>query len=321
MSIETARHNVARLLREPEDTPWKGSDLTEAIWRWWNLYKRSEAQDTFVRAFEQKRLCITQRPEGTVEYDMKANVIPAEKQSYPGVKYAVGTDSLAARMDPANFTGVVHAGMKQKYALGLFDLSASLLNPEYDSIKGQLRWTFDGSKGKWPVIFIALPDQDDVALYNLLKSYTRTNRDPILLGMVRFIRHRMTRPKLADPKDMGAGPYDISPEGRPAKIKYGWKTSARGVVSEVTKERSNTAAFHYQSILDEAKPITGRGDKKVVSSNEITVALRQTASTRFPVVTEFDQGQNAFMLKHPSLLFPTGQIPDAWKNTVEARSV
>lgn len=332
MLVESTRDNVIDLVmahdRDPRD--FSRFVLTQAVWSWWNAFKKWEEQDSFLVAFREKRLCITQRPtdanvKGAVltSYDMEAKRGSGEhspKIKYPGVKYAVGVDSLATRMDPANFSGVNELGIKNKYALGLFDLSASLLNPEYATIKGQLRWTIDSTKATWRVIFMALPHEEDVALYNVLKIHAHETKDLVLQELLKFIRHRMTRPKLAAAEDMGAGPYDIAPTGSPTKIKYGWK-SDDGVLTEQTKKRAYTAAAEYQKIISNAKAITGRGDVKVVASNEITIALRQHAGKRFPIITAYDQERDRFAFTSANEYFPEGFIPDAWKQTRESRMV
>ena len=199
-------------------------------------------------------------------------------------------------------------------------MSASLLNPEYSTIKGQLRWTIDGTKATWRVVFIPLPKEEDVALYNELKEYARATKDPILLVIVTFIRQRMTRPKLAAAEDMGAGPYDVAKEGQPTKIKYGWK-SDEGALTKETAERARTAANNYQKIIENAKPITGRANIKVVASNEITIALRQRSGKRFPIITKYDQEKDIFLFPEFTPFFPEQNIPDAWKKTREIRMV
>jgi hypothetical protein len=330
MHVDVARKILILHLRSRQRLEGRRSDLTLAVWNWFNAYKAWEGEDTFLAAFRQKRLCITQRPseenvKGAIQtvYQMKAlrsTKENAPKIEYPGVTYSVGVDYLATRMNPENFSGVNEQGMKRKYALGLFDLSASLLNPEYATIKGQLRWTIDGTKGAWRVVFIPLPKPEDVALYNEFREFAQKAKDPVLLNMVKFIRHRMTRPKLAAAEDMGAGPYDVALEGAPAKIKYGFK-SDNGVFTQQTIQRAKTAATNYQDIIKDAKPITGRGDIKVVASNEITIALRQRNGARFPVITIYDPEKDIFALPQRSDHFPNQYIPDAWKTTRESRMV
>jgi hypothetical protein len=317
MSLPIAREIVLHRMAEA-DGPLYTKNLNAAIWQWWNLYKAWEEGDTFKTAFEQSRLCITQRPVGTKQYDMKAKQGGSTLTEFPGVKYSVGTDSIKARLNPDNFRGTAKTGMEMKYALGLFDLSGSLLNPAYDTIKGQLRWGTDSSKGGMAVVFVALPHEEDVALYNLIKIHVvRKRPEPELEDMIRFFSDRMTRPSLADPGDMGAGPSDLSAEGEPTYIRYGWKTATRGVLTNKTKERAKTAAYHYKSILDNARAVTGRGSQKVVSSNEVTITLRQSKSNRFPIITEYSAEHDAFVLEGSVRHFPHGGIPDRWRQVRE----
>lgn len=305
-----------------------------AIWRWFHAFKEWEGADTFLAAFKEKRLIISQRPDEDnvtdvfkTRYDMQAKrSIAAEATSYPGVTYGVGVQTLNQRMVPSNFEGKNSAGMKKKYALGLFDLSGSLLNPKFDVVRGQLRWSItgdpakDGGKATWRIVFVSLPMPEDVAAYNILKQFVELSKDMMIREAVRFIRHRMTRPKLAAGEDMGAGPFDLAPPGSPAKFKYGWKAN-EGVLTEETKKRANTAATDYQAILANAKTYARK--EKVTSSNEVTVALRQREGKRFPIITQFDPATESFRVLEPCAgeFFPRGSIPDKWKLTVESKRV
>ena len=331
MKVDAARAMLLDELRWAQQVTGRQFDVTAAVWRWWHAYKEWEGADTFKAAFRERRLCITQRPDednvtDTIKtsYNMEAlrsTAKGAQKSSYLGVTYAVGVQSLAQRMDPANFTRTNSESMRRKYALGLFDLSASLLNPDYSTIKGQFRWPLDGVKKLWRIVFIPLPKPEDVELYNTLKLFADAKKDPVLLGILKFIRHRMTRPKMAAAEDMGAGPYDLAPkDSAHPKIKYGWKSN-EGVTTQETNERVKTAATNYQEIIKNAKPITGRGEVKVVASNEITIALRQRNGKRFPIITRFDAEKNHFWFEQHNEFFPDQYIPDAWKTTRETASV
>jgi hypothetical protein len=336
MKVDVARDTLFDVLISWLTSPQPPSlaAVRAAIWRWFHAYKEWEGADTFLSAFDQKRLVITQRPDESnvtdvikTRYDMEAKrSVTGDKISYPGVTYAVGVDTLGERMIPGNYEGRNSAGIKKKYALGLFDLSGSLLNPQFDVIRGQLRWSItgdpkkDGQKAYWPIVFVSLPMSEDVATYNILKKFADLTKDMLIRETMRYIRHRMTRPKLAAAEDIGAGPFDIASPGDPAKFKYGWKAN-EGVLTEETKKRAETAANDYQKILENAK--TYKRKEKVTNSNEITVALRQRQSKRFPIITKFDPKETVFRLLDPNSkeFFPELTIPDKWKDTKEARSV
>jgi hypothetical protein len=328
MKVDINREILLAAIQSPQRLPGRSFDVTHDVWRWWNAYKEWEGEDTFKAAFEEKRLCITQRPDeenvtSTIKtsYDMQASRSTDARVpsiSYPGVTYSVGVQSLAQRMDPANFT-VSSEGVRRKYELGLFDLSASLLNPGYPTIKGQLRWSAQSTKKLWPVVFIPLPKPADVRLYHKLKEFAAAQKDPVLLGIVNFIRQRMTRPMLAAAGDIGAGPFDVAPAGsRRPKIKYGWKSN-EGELTEETKQRAKMAATDYQEMIADAKPILGGGYGKVVASNELTIALRQRNGKRFPMITRFLEKSDGFRVDQPNGFFAGNLIPDTWRNTQEFR--
>lgn len=308
------------------------SDVVLAVWRWWYAYKEWEGEDTFLTAFKEKRLAITQRPDeryvekAKTQYQMQATryTDPEKPKDNPkGVTYTVSVQSLKDRANPANFGGDKSAGLTTKYKLGLFDLSASLLNPLVPSIKGQVRWSLAGSGDKkfWPVVFVALPKPADVDMYNKLKKFAADTKNTELQGVVAFIRHRMTRPKLADSADMGAGPYILSKtDSAHPKIKYGYK-SDDGVATTQTKKRETMAQTNYQDMIKNAKPYARPNPEsgKMIASNEITLAVRQHNSKRFPVITCFDGDSDKFVFTEPNLFFPQKYIPDAWEKTVEGK--
>jgi hypothetical protein len=317
---------------EPASPGGKHGGVVAAIWRWWYAYKEWEGEDTFLTAFNEKRLAITQRPDeryvekAKTTYDMQATRYTdaqAPKDNPPGVKYRVSVQSLADRAIPTNFEGDKSAGLTTKYKLGLFDLSASLLNPLVPSIKGQVRWSLAGSGDKkfWPVVFVALPKPQDVAMYTTLRKFAAATKDSELQGIVSFIRNRMTRPMLASSTDMGAGPYILSPkDSAHPRIKYGYRSND-GVPTALTKKRQETAQTNYQDMIKDAKPyaVPNPETGKLIASNEVTIAVRQHNGKRFPVITCFDEGRNAFVFTEYNVFFPDRYIPDAWEKTNEGR--
>jgi hypothetical protein len=75
MKVDFARRKLIQLLRSPRPLAGRRGELTLAIWTWWNAYKQWEEEDTFLTAFREQRLCITQRPS-------EENVKGAIKTSY-----------------------------------------------------------------------------------------------------------------------------------------------------------------------------------------------------------------------------------------------
>jgi hypothetical protein len=227
--LDTTREMLINELNRPRSL----EELTRAVWKWWHAYKAWEGDDTFLGALTDNRLCMSQRTYNL--YDMKALRSPTgSKITYPGYKYATSPESLADRMNPANFEDAKGVGLRLKDTLGLLDLSGTLLNPKYKTLRGQLRWPFlsqDDAKKK-PVIFMPLPKPDDVTVYHRLRKFAK-NQDAALRPIVSHIRRRMTRVIVADDTDLGAGVYDVAPSGSSPKLKYGWK-SDNGVLSDVT---------------------------------------------------------------------------------------
>jgi hypothetical protein len=307
-----------KMLNYELNGPHSLEDLKRAVWKWWNAYKAWEGEDTFLGALKDNRLCMSQRTYNL--YDVEALRSPSgSKITYAGYKYGTSPESVAQRMNPANFEDAKGVGLRLKDKLGLLDLSGTLLNPKYKTLRGQLRWPFlsQDDADKKPVIFMPLPKPEDVAVYHRLRMFAK-NKDAALRPVVSHIRHRLTRVIVADDKDLGAGVYDVAPTGSSAKLKYGWK-STDGVLSDVTSRQLETAATNYQAILGGARDILTRGNDKVVSSNEITIAVRHHNGEKFPIITSFDFKTDAWVLTAGSGFFPQGYLPDNWQHTLELK--
>jgi len=298
---------------------------------WFNAYKDWEKGDKFLKAIREKRMCISQRGLATVIGDGNPAYLGVKDQNnqggrsqkvlYKTLTYRTGVDSLKDRLDPANFGSTTGEITRLKYKLGLHDLSSSLMNPLKPKISEQARWDLDGIKKSWPLVFMPLPKIKDLVLFNLLnllhKDWRGKGHDD-LAETLAYIRRRMTRVKLAQDSDMGAGLINVNPaaSGDPsrAKFRYGladvqsvlqngsWVPVYRAGIS---LERQNKA-LEYQSILASQQG----------SSNEIVVAFRTHASPRFPIIGVWN-GQGCSLAAEPSPYIKGNFIPDAWESTVE----
>lgn len=310
----------------------RGKRLVQLANDWFNDYKDWEKDDRFLTAIDEKRMCISQRGLDTVIGDGKPawlGVKDQDKQQgnvqsvqYKTLTYRTGVDSLKERLNPANFGRAEGEITRLKYKLGLHDLSASLMNPKKPTISEQARWDLDGTKKDWPIVFMPLPKMEDLVVFNMLnllhKEWRKGGHDD-LAETVAFVRRRMTRVKLAQDSDMGAGLINVNPGGsgdpNKAKFRYGLADVQSKKITEklwlpVYKEGVSllrqAKALEYQSIL-----ATQQG-----SSNEIVVAFRQHKSPRFPIITQWT-GNGCTVLGDPSPYIKGNLIPDQWATTVE----
>jgi hypothetical protein len=288
------------------------SDWTRAeflVTSWWKAYKQWEARDTFEAAYQDRRMTVRtfgadwgyQRdktlrdltvPNNRFFGDGRYTPLKQGEQRDHGdafhkpderAKYFAnrGVDS-SAYGQPQNFSDRM-----TKYALGLHDLSASLVNPRF-SLFDQIHNGEDGAH----FAFVPLSHQEDqVVLYDLIRHAKALRSDkPALYELVHGYRAEMTRVKLAQEFDLGVGyvamPIENPTNGHPKfRLRYGLGNTTTALTKEGQKSLKVTpevyqarqqAAVAFKSILDirDAK-------------NEIVVAFRKHAAG-FPLYAERD---------------------------------
>ncbi|MGH9606353.1 MAG: hypothetical protein ACRD3N_11725 [Terracidiphilus sp.] len=254
---------------------------------------------------------------------------------YERERYRVGTIALKDRMNPAKFG--IDGGERLKYKHGLHDLSVSLCVPTIPALDKQVRWKW-GELAVRITVFMPLGKEEDMYLFFLLNAAAKKERaaSPQAYEEVAYMRRRMTRIKLADSVDIGAGLRDVSSPGSDVpKFRYGVKEDlVNGQLTGIDRERQQKA-LAYTSILPKTakpsnidtspttpmgrsmpKPVANKG--ATTSCNEIVVAYREHEGDRFPIFTKFDNG--AFVC-HPdeasSRYIVGGVIPNNWERTVE----
>ena len=318
MSLEFYRTLLTlKLLSDTAFKPSEAAGTMQLMANWWACYKIWEERDTFLAAFNEGRMTVRQSPASQAYRDDFAarhtDVPNRGSKPYPGHQYQTGVDSLKQRMDPDSFG--MDSGERLKYKYGLHDLSGSLLDPSKSKITTQLRWKWDKLE-KWITIFMPVAKPEDLALFNLLNSMSKEVRlrQPEIYDKVTWMRRRMSRIKLAEADDMGAGLLDIAPTGKPPKFRYGLRDAPdqTGQLTGVDLDRYKKA-LDYTSIL----PLQRSNNKNV---NEIVIAYRQHAGPRFPIFTKWSSADSAFICacdEPSSALIPSGQIPDQWENTVQ----
>ncbi len=222
-------------------------------------------------------------------------------------------------------------GASRKTELGLHDLSASILRnnatitsqlfnagsfaqktpAQIRNILKEMHKDSKGkdSKGKPYYVFMPLSKPQDQKVFHLLNDVAKGMRGSDLYPLVREIRSKMTRVKLACEHDMGAGFLACAPDNPVnPKFRYGHQktTKTRNSIGMLMPKQDNSAALiltrksnamAYDQMLARARGV-----------NEVTIAYRHHASQdgngeRFPlaaelVVTNTDQvGFQAFVIK------------------------
>ena len=287
--LPDSRKEVDIAYREGSD--WK--TLTPLIDRWFEDLKAWEAIDTFNKAFQDKRMTVRQ-----------VNIDPTTAR---GGTFTVGTrqmklardiPGIAARMAPTNYFDPVTLRRK-KNELGLHDLSASLLT-NTRAIRSQL-------KGYENVIalFMPLVQEEDLYLFDSLNKTAKKELDGSVL--MKTLRSKLTRVKLAQASDMGATFEDTKPGGPEGNFRYGLTGTIigedqRGKLIKVGRPATaeelfnrKTNALHYKNILI----------NPVVSVNEIVMAYRHHASPLFPMFAQWDKWLRYFRVIDTNTMKPT----------------
>lgn len=337
--LDRARSNVETVLRYPDRGAAESyiaknwAEFDKLLDAWWRAYKAWERQDTFAEAFQQNRMTVRTFPAGFAGQVNKkfSSIDMATSRMMPDRNYETrfdrkkqfeyndmirdqkeavhyhakrGIDS-SAFADPANFAS--HA---KKYAEGLHDLSASLLNKDV-SIFDQIHNTEDGAH----FAFLPLSQMEDQALLFSLIRVAKAMQPvaPQFHERVRGFRAEMTRVKLAAEFDMGVGYTAVhapTPDGTGPqfKIRYGLGDTTTVVGNKALKvtpavyEARQQAAINFKSILGirEAK-------------NEILVAIRRHAGA-FPIYAT-----RAGNVLKCYVISGTTMLPD--RQTISARGV
>ena len=288
---------------------------------WWIHYKAWERDDTFLAAFREGRMTVRQGPlsqtygdyegqKGGIAFSARHGNV--EKVLYPNERYRTGMESVKQRLDPSNFG--MHHGERLKYKHGLHDLSGSLCTRHVPQITKQVRWKW-GELEKYITIFMPMAKPEDVALIewlNTMAKEARTQR-PLICNRVAELRKEISRIKLAEPGDIGAGLHDIAPDGKAPKFRYGMKQvpDQTGKPTGPDLQRYKNA-LNYPSILPTAP--------KPSNMNEVVIAYRRHAGARFPLFTRWDTAKKGFEClpdEPSSTSIPGGLIPDAWETTTQ----
>ena len=296
MSLDTARFNLSRSLADASYvqtlvTEW--GTASGIITTWWNEYKAWERQDTLEAAFNNHRLTTRfYKRAFDAQLDMKAKSGHGGAQKdFAGHKVYVGLKGLAEYTNPNNFLPAAEGMTKRKVELGLYDQSARLLDGRKD-ISGQV---FGRIEDGHNYAFMPLSDPDDQVVFHKLNEIAKSLRSQsqALYALVRDIRSKMTRIKLAQETDMGTNFTALAPEDTlNPKFKYGISptTTLPGMV--VAKKFSEEDAA---KILTQ-RQIAAMNFKQILlaeKGNEITVAYRQHAGI-FPLIGVWRAAKNCF---------------------------
>ena len=175
-----------------------------------------------------------------------------------------------------------------------------------------MRWKHGETRVRITVFMPLAWPADLEALY-LLNAAAKAAQDTFPKGATlrtTEMRRRMTRIKLAEGEDIGAGLRDVSAQNsNKPKIRYGMKEElVDGRLSGIDATRAQNV-FNYTKV-PKTEPVWVqpmlRGQKIGVpveitkSTNEIVIAYRQHEGDRFPLFTKYDSRKGGAFICHPS---------------------
>ena len=270
-------------------TTWKELEPAIEVWRS-EMLERAK-KDTFETAYAAGRMTVrgiakdSEQQGGT----FPAQIMSGESGTTTGTaKMSLGRNKLTIldRAKPENWTGeTTDRAAKQK--TGLYELSASLLDPSRKNIFAQLKFYSSPEA----VVFAPAADPSDYQIFAAISELADAN-----LPMLRQISSEMTRIIMAQSTDMGTKYVDMSAGNAGTDIRYGESgTLIRypGGIGKAARKHELEArklnALQYPEIL--------KDPKKVV--NEVVVEYRKHASGMFPLFTEIDHNSKCFYILDP----------------------
>lgn len=339
--------------------------LTELAYNWFKDLKDWEREETFPRAFQDNRMTLrllnaeVSRSANDYQRDVKAFKARQADGTYKKtgeltkVYLSGGMAGLRDRSNPANFEHRNQSGnfdpsvQSKKNALGLHDLSARLLDKRFDI--GKQGFNLDKTKH---AVFMPVPTPEDHELFYQLnfmaKADTELKTDSEFVSAVHYIRARMTRIKLAEETDMGAGFLVMQALGSGrTRIRYGLsgavteqdeavvqkrKEKQEAELKMTMEERLQSVKLRKMDPTAEMSPSltpeqiqhrirTARNYKSVLrtaeelGTNELAVAYREHASRDFPMITDWpDRGKETGyyavqgIVGEPVYLLDNGQL-------------
>ena len=279
------------------------TELSSAIDAWWTELKANAAKDTFAAAFQAKTMTVRVVAKGGSAQGgkFKAQIPVGESNTTTGeaeMELKRDRGSILDRTKPQTWTAE-QGDIAAKKITGLYELSASLLDPDRDSgIYPQLKFYSNPEA----VVFMPSASPKDLQIFAAISELADANS-----AKLREIAAELTRITLAQSTDMGTKYVDKSPGNKGTDIRYGesgtiirYSGGTGKAAREHEIEARRTNALRYTDILADNKHLV----------NEVVIEYRKHASGRFPLFTEIDHAQKRFYILDPTTFVRTGKYID-----------
>jgi hypothetical protein len=296
---------------------WNGQPTTQGwpisadlITLWWDDYQAWERDETIARAFNDNRLAEKELKREKVQYGGEGASEPgkfsaykrygdAQTEYYPDHLYNTGVSGFVKRAKPEYWLG---SETTNKYTDGLHDVSMSILKagkPIDKQTYHDLQYVdgFGKSKTGTIVIFVALPEPEDMAVFYRLNDIAKVVKTSCadFYNRVRTFRSEMNRVMLAWDCDMASNFIAKRPDNKAKpKLHYGMINSIRvdGRIVAATEEDRKKARDTARPNWEEFRQGRSRNYKSILAEmkkqyNECTIAVRKHANPIFPVFTKW----------------------------------
>jgi hypothetical protein len=284
---------------------------------WWDEYQAWERDETIARAFNDNRLAEKELKHAELRYGGPNATEPGnfaayqrygDKQTeyYPKHMYDTGVSGFVKRAKPEYWLG----NDANKYTDGLHDVSMSILKAGKAIDKQayhDLQYVdgFGKSKTGTVVLFVALPEPEDMAVFYRLNDIAKVVKKSCLdfYNRVRTFRSEMTRVKLAWDCDMASNFIALNPDNKEKpKLQYGMVNSIRvdGKITPATEADRKKARDTARPNWEEFRQGRSRNYKSILNEmkkqyNECTIAVRKHANPIFPVFTTWNYERQVFV--------------------------
>ena len=327
MSLPEARQELLSALKQcgasfSAKDYWAANELK--LDKWWGHFQAWERDESFARAFFDNRIAIKELknkvqvvggPNSNITFGAAVDyALGAARTPLPSHLYDTGVSGMVNRVKPENFYTKASAPQKKVYGraaqnlapvtkegeslknkLGLHDMSMSLMNCKKAISAQTFTDLLNPDKDDRYVIFVALAQPEDQAVFYDLNDNAKAVRDtnPAFYAKVRKLRAEITRVKLAWDYDMGSNFIALRPDDKvKPKLRYGMIGGKKlpGVVLPVAandgdRELAKSQARDYKSILK----------TQTQKYNEITVAIRKHQNPMFPIFTQWNFETKVFV--------------------------
>jgi hypothetical protein len=299
MSLPYYRKELEKLLTRRTPTSFSGSEwptTRSLIASWFDELKKWEKGDSAEAAFHDNRLTVRYNKRGiSAVLDMQAaEGLGGTTKSYD-FKLDVGLTGVVKRTSPGNFKHPA-TSTSSKLDMGLHDLNASLMDSRRKISSQFINWPKTGDL----YVFMPVSQPDDHFVFLRLNQWGKKLRtvNGEFYDLVRNIRSKMTRVKLACEHDMGSNFTAYAPNNSVnPKFKYGLGAKTKTVDEATTARTKGTypgrVLLEQEHTLDlmVQRQMNGANFRNILKGrfkyNEITIAYRQHAGD-YPQFAKWD---------------------------------